>query len=45
MKQKNPKWIVYFILFALLGAVVYLSVHDITPISKHIEKDISVNMR
>lgn len=45
MKQKNSRWIIYTILFALLVAVFYLSVHEITPLSKHIEQDISVNMR
>ena len=45
MKQKNSKWIVYIILFILLGAVFYLSVHKITPVAQHIEKDIEANLR
>lgn len=45
MKQKNSKWIVYFILFALLGGVFYLSIHQITPTAQHIEKNISANIR
>lgn len=45
MKQKNSKWIVYIILFALLGGIFYLGLHDITPVSKHIEKDISTSIK
>ena len=45
MKQKNSKWIVYVILFAILGAVIFLSAHDITPVSQTIEKDISVKIK
>jgi len=45
MKHKNSKWIVYIVLLALLGGVFYFSVHDISPVSKHIEKDISLKIR
>ena len=45
MKQKNYKWLIYSVLFALLVAVCYLSIHEITPLSEHIEQNISVNMR
>jgi len=45
MKQKNSKWLIYIVLFLLLGGVFYFSVHDITPVSKHIEKEISINIR
>jgi len=45
MKQKNYKWIFYFVLIALLGAVLFLSLKDITPLSERIEKDITVNIR
>ncbi len=44
MKQKKSKWLVYAILIALLGGVFYFSMHDITPVSKHIEKDLTVNL-
>ena len=44
MKQKNYKWMIYGILFALLVAIFYLSVHEITPISEHIEQNISANI-
>ena len=45
MKQKNYKWMIYAVLFVLLIAVCYLSIHEITPLSEHIEQDIAVNMR
>ena len=45
MKQKKSKWIVYIVLCVLFGAISYLSIHEITPLSKHIEQDITINMR
>ncbi|MBO7097696.1 MAG: hypothetical protein J6W11_03555 [Alphaproteobacteria bacterium] len=45
MKQKNSKWIVYIILFALLGTIFYLSMHKITPVAQHIEKDITASIK
>lgn len=40
MKQKNTKWIIYIALFALLGGILYLGFHNVTPVSKHIEQNI-----
>ena len=45
MKPKNSKWIIYIVLFALFCAVFYLSIHKITPLSEHIEKDMTVSIR
>ena len=45
MKQKNYKWVIYTVLFILIGAVLFLSFKDITPIAKRVEQDISVIMR
>lgn len=44
MKQKNTKLIIYAALIALLVAIFYLSIHQITPVSEHIEQDISANI-
>jgi hypothetical protein len=44
MKQKNTRWIIYAVLFLLLGAVAFLSFHNITPASERIEKEVSVNI-
>ena len=40
MKQKNTKWIFYILMLILLGGILYLGFHNVTPVSKHIEKEI-----
>ncbi|GEM_PF-5342060 len=45
MKEKSYKWIFYFVLILLIGGILFLSIKDITPVAKHIEQDIIVNMR
>lgn len=40
MKQKNTKWVLYFIMLVLLGGILYLGLHNVTPVSKHIEQEI-----
>ncbi|MBR6409654.1 MAG: hypothetical protein IKS23_05410 [Alphaproteobacteria bacterium] len=44
MKPKNSKLFIYIILFVLLGAIAFLSLHNITPLSERIEKDVTVNI-
>ncbi len=45
MKQKNTKWILYILLLVLLGGILYLGFHNITPVSEHIEKEIQTGTK
>ena len=44
MKQKSYKWVLYIILLALIGGLVYFATQDITPISEQVEKSIEVHI-
>ncbi|MBR6327487.1 MAG: hypothetical protein IKR60_01245 [Alphaproteobacteria bacterium] len=44
MKRKKYKWMVYTVLVVLIGAYLFLSLKDITPVAKRIEKDISMTI-
>lgn len=42
MRQKNYKWLYYVLIVIVLGAVVYIATKDISPITHHVEQDVSV---
>jgi len=44
MKQKNYKWLLYLVCLILLGAILFLAFKDLTPLSQHIEKDITLTL-
>lgn len=43
MKQKNYTWIYLALILLIVGGVVYVATKDISPISHHVEKEVSLN--
>lgn len=43
MKQKNYNWIYAALIILILVGVVYVATKDISPISHHVEKEVSLN--
>ena len=43
MKQKNYNWIYLALILLIVGGVVYVATKDISPISHHVEKEVSLN--
>lgn len=42
MKQKNYTWIYLALILLVIGGVVYVATKDISPISHHVEKEVSL---
>lgn len=43
MRQKNYKWIFYLAFLAFVGAILYITFQDITPVSRHVEETVKIN--
>lgn len=43
MKQKNYNWIYLVLILLVIGGVVCVATKDISPISHHVEKEVSIN--